>query len=535
MRCIVLKTGSDLDPTIPNSVISMHAKFSDIECARKMFDTMPHKDSISWNSMINCYVQNGYFVDSLNMFKEMYVLGFIPKPELIASILSVCARTRQLRLGREIHAVLVVDERIEDSVFLWTALVGLYMKCNDSLMAFCVFDRMESKNEVSWTSMVSGCAANHNYDIALDCFRAMQLEGIKPNRVTLIAVLPACAELGSIKHGREIHGYAFRHGFDSEFLFSSALIHMYCKCREALRPAKLIFERSTVKDVVMWSSIIASYSQTRDTAEEAIKHFHQMQMEGIQPNSVTLLAVLSACTNLASVNHGRAVHGYILKSSFSYETFIANSLINMYLKCGCLMDSHQIFKEMYVKDPISWSGLINAHALHGYGEEALQLFLEMQELGLEPDAITYLAILSACNHAGLVEEGQKLFAEAVKDDKILLTTEHYACYIDLLGKAGKLEDAYEIVTTMSIKPSTRIWSSLISACKIHGRLEVAEMLAHRLIKLDPENAANYMLLSMVYAESGNWFGVEEVRREMTVRGLRKSYGFSKIELENDNW
>ncbi|KAA8522653.1 hypothetical protein F0562_009185 [Nyssa sinensis] len=502
LHCVAVSTGSDLQPVVSNSLISMYAKFSNIDCARTLFAAMPQRDTITWNSMINCSIQNGYFAESLRIFKEMYVRGFVPKSELIASILSVCGKTKDLRLGREIHALVVIDGRIEDSAFLWTALVDLYMKCNDSLMALRVFDRMEDKNDVSWTSMVSGFAANGDYNNALYCFRAMQLEGIKPNRVTLIAILPVCAVLGSIKHGREIHGYAFRHGFNSEFRFSSALIHVYCKCGEGLRPAKIIFERSTGKDVVMWSSIIASYSQSRETAEEAIKHFHQMQMEGIQPNSVTVLAVVSACTNLSSVNHGRAIHCYILKSGLNSDLFLGNSLIDMYSKCGYLIDSQQIFKEMPVRDCISWSILISSQGLHGCGKEALQLFHEMQEHGVEPDAITYLAIISACNHAGLVEEGKKLFGRALKHNKMLLTIEHYACYIGLLGRAGKIDDACEVVSTMPMKPSTRIWSSLISACKVYERFEVAESLAHRLIKSDPENAANYTLLSMVYAESG---------------------------------
>ncbi|RVW36934.1 Pentatricopeptide repeat-containing protein, mitochondrial [Vitis vinifera] len=196
------------------------------------------------------------------------------------------------------------------------------------------------------------------------------------------------------------------------------------------------------------------------------------------------------------------------------------------------MASRQIFQEMPRRDSVSWSTLISAHGLHGQGEKALQLFREMQERGADVDAITFLAVLSACNHTGLVKEGQELFNDAMKDNKISLTMEHYACYIDLLGRSGKLQDACDMINTMPMKPSTRIWSSFVSACKVHGRLQFAEMLAHQLVKLEPGNAANYTLLSMVYAESSNWMGVEEVRKVMRDRGLRKNYGFSQIELEN---
>ncbi|PON81365.1 Tetratricopeptide-like helical domain containing protein [Trema orientale] len=511
LHCLALKSGSSNDAVVSNSLISMYAKYSLPQPARHVFDTMSHKDTVSWNSIINCYIQNGHPAKALQILRQMYLSGFVLKPELIACIISVCARGQQLRLGREIHALVVTDERIQESVFLSTALLDFYFRCRRSVMALHVFNRMPVKNEVSWTSMISGCAANLNYDMAMDCLRAMQL--------------------GWIKHGKEIHGYAVRHGFHSDPNCSAALIHMYCKCEEASPAAKLIFERSTVKDVVLWSSIIGSYARHGHEAK-AIKLFNQMQEKGIEPNSVTLLAVISACTSLSSLDLASEVHGYALKPGFT-EIFIGNALINMYAKSGCVEAARQFFKEMPIKDSISWSTLIESYGLHGFGEQALQLFHEMQQAGVEADQVTFLSILSACNHSGLVEEGQKIFHHLMEArNKIPLTVEHYACYVDLLGRSGKLEDACEVVRAMHMEASPRIWTSLISCCKLHGRLEVAEVLARQLVKSEPENAANYTLLSMVYAETGNWLGVEEMRRAMQVKGLKKSQGFSQIRLEN---
>ncbi|KAH0994242.1 hypothetical protein GBA52_005725 [Prunus armeniaca] len=367
LHCLSLKSGCDSDPVVSNSLISMYAKFTIVEAARQVFDEMPERDTITWNSLINCYVQNGHLEEGLKVLKQMYLHGSIPKAELIASIVSVCARTRELRLGREIHGLVIVDGRIKESVFLSTALVDLYMRCHDSLMALHVFNQMEVKNEVSWTALISGCIANHSYDIAMECFRAMQL----------------------------------------------------------------IFERIPVKDVVVWSLIIGSYSQCGNNAK-ALKLFSQMRAEGIEPNSVTLLAIISACTSLSSLNLGCGVHSYVLKSGLSFDIFIGNALINMYAKCGCIKDAHQIFKEMPRKDSVSWSTMIGSYGLHGH------------------------------------------------------------------------------------------------SCKVHGRLEKAESFAHHLVTTEPENAANYTLLSMVHAETGNWLGVEEVRRVMRIQGLRKCYGFSRV-------
>lgn len=533
LHCFIFKSGFDSDPVVTNSLISMYAKFLDTQSAYTLFDQMPCKDTVSWNVMVNCFVQNGFGLQALEMFRKMYTLGFRTKPELIASVLSVCVQTGCLGIGRAIHAIVIADERIEETVFLSTALVDLYWRCQKPVMAFYIFDKMEVRNEVSWTAMISGCAADHNYETALDCFISMQDEGVKPNRVTLIAILPACARTGCGKHGKQIHGYAFRHGYDSDICFLSALIHMYCKSGETLENAKLTFKLSNNKDVVLWSSIIAGCSQSEDGAEESIIFFNQMQREEIAPNYVTMLGLISACTNLSSISHGRVVHGCVLKYGLVSELSIGNCLVNMYSKCGSLTDSHQSFKELSTRDSISWGALINAYALHGCGEEALNLFYDMKTNGIEADSITYLAVLSACNHAGLVEEGHTLFNEAVKVDNQSFGVKHYACHIDLLGRAGKLEEACDVIKAMPMKPSIRIWSSLVSACKLHGRLGVAEMLAHQLILSEPESAALHTLLSMVHAESGNWSGVEEARNTMKMRGLKKTCGFSRIEVENE--
>ncbi|KAK7412179.1 hypothetical protein VNO78_03629 [Psophocarpus tetragonolobus] len=528
LHCFALKTASLSEIVVSNSIITMYAKFSDVESARQVFDTMPHRDPITWNSMINGYLQNGRLEEALNALKNVHLLGFVPKPELLASVVSICGRKTGSRIGRQIHALLLVDERIAQSVFLSTALVDFYLRSDDSLMALRVFDGMEVKNEVSWTAMISGCIAKQDYGEAFECFRAMQAEGVCPNRVTLIALLPACAEPGLVKHGKEIHGYAFRHGFESCPSFSSALLNTYCQCGESLHLAELIFEGSSFRDVVLWTSVIGSYSRRGDSYK-ALKLFNKMRTEETEPNYVTLLIVISACTNFTSLKHGFGLHGYIIKFGFGFSISVGNALVNMYAKCGCLDSSRKMFLEMPNRDSVTWSSLIHAYGLHGCGEKALQLFNEMNDRGVKPDAITFLAVLSACNHAGLVTEGQRIFKQINAYYKIPLTIEHYASLVDLLGRSGKLEDAFEILRTMPMKPSARVWSSLVSACKLHGRLDIAELLAPQLIRSEPNNACNYRLLNRIYAEHGHWLDTEQVRKAMKLQRLNKCYGFSRIE------
>nr|VDD40736.1 unnamed protein product [Brassica oleracea] len=530
IHCLCLKSGADRDTIISNSLVSMYAKFSNTSSARKVFDEMLERDTVSYCSIVNCYIQDGLLCEAVKLLKEMYFDGFVPKSELIASLLSLCTRVgRSSKVARMLHALSLVDERMQGSVLLSTALVDMYLKFDDPARAFHVFERMEVKNEVSWTAMISGCVANGNYEMGVDFFLAMQRENLRPNRVTLMSILPACGALDSgLRLVKEIHGFSFRSGFDSDDRLTSALVTMYCRCGN-VRLARLVFEGSKMRDVVMWSSMIGGYAEAGDCSE-AINLLNQMREEGTEPNSVTLLAVVSACTHSASLSFASRIHSYILKCGFMSNILLGNALIDMYAKCGSLLAARKVFYQLNEKDVVSWSSMINAYGLHGHGSEALEIFQEMIKSGEKPDAMAFLAVLSACNHAGLVEEAQTIFREAEKINRMTLTLEHYACYINLLGRSGKIEDAVEAVKNMPMKPSARIWSSLLSACEIHDRRDVAhEIIASELMKSEPDNPANYVLLSKIHAESGNCYGAEEVRRVMQRRGLKKSYGFSKVE------
>ncbi|OWM89235.1 pentatricopeptide repeat-containing protein At4g31070, mitochondrial [Punica granatum] len=529
LHCVALKSGSTSDAVVSNSIISMYSKFSRPEPARRVFDEMPSRDPITRNALINCYLQNGCLRGSLEALREMCLHGFFPRPELVAGIVSACGRSGNIRLGKQIHARILFDPRSEGSVLLSTALFHMYLRCHDSWTGFRLFDRMPTKNEVSWTALVSGCISNNEYEMAISCLREMQDRGLSPNRVTLICLLQACPGLASLQLGKEIHGYAIRHGFDSEDHFSAALLHMYCECGEGVNRSRAVFNSYKSKDVVSWSSMIRSYARTGE-ADSAIELFSHMRIEGVGPNSVTLLAVISACTAMSSLILGQSVHGYLIKSGLNTQEFVENSLIDMYCKCGCLQASCQIFNEMAEPDLVSWSALIAAYGLHGHGQVALELFHEMKDRSIEPDGVTLLSALSACNHAGFAEEGQKLFKDAVKENKIPINSEHYSCFVDLLGKSGQLTDACEVIKTMPVKPTLKVWTSLVSACKAQGRLDIAEKLVHQLIKAEPKNPSNNTLLSMVRAERSDWAGVEDVRRLMRGQGPQKHSGISRIDL-----
>ncbi|EPS63937.1 hypothetical protein M569_10844, partial [Genlisea aurea] len=509
IHCNAFKTAAvdSSDPTVSNSLLAMYSKHRDTPSAVKLFDEMPHRDSVSWSSMINCYSRSGLSRKAMHTFTQMYSRGFAPTPELMAACLSACRKDENSKFGRAIHGLVFVDERVEDcSSFLASSLVDFYCKAHDLSTACCVFDRIPEKNVASWTAMICGWIQYGDHIRAIECLKAMQRENTEPNVVTLISVLPAVAP------GKEIHAYAIRRGCDSDPRLSSALLHVYCSCGGVrnLHVARLIFDRSA-KEITMWSSMIAGYSKSKGQARKSIKLFNRMQTEGIRPNNVTMLGLISACSNLISLSDGHGVHGHSMKSGLISHLPVQNAMIDMYAKCGSLSESEKVFHGISNRDCISWSALINAYGLYGCAEKALKCFYELLGSEIEPDGVAYLAALSACNHGGMEDEGKAIFELARKDGGTL-SSEHYACYVDLLGRAGKLEDAYSVVCSMPMRPSPRILTSLASACKLHGRLNLAEALAGILINDEPEKAATHKLVSMIYAESGNWPKVEEIRR-----------------------
>ncbi|KFK29686.1 hypothetical protein AALP_AA7G165600 [Arabis alpina] len=493
--------------------------------------------------------------EALRLYKQkIHPLGTDGFTAILPSIIKACSFQQEpFLLGTQLHCVClksgadcdtVVSNSLismytkfsstysarKGSVLLSTALVDMYLKFGDPALAFHVFDQMEVKNEVSWTAMISGCVANHNYEMGIDLFIAMQRENVRPNRVTLMSILPALVEFGSgLRMVKEIHGFSFRHGFHSDDRLTAVLMTIYCRCGN-VSLSRLLFEESKVRDVVMWSSMIGGYAETGDCSE-AMNLLSQMRKEGTEPNLVTLLAVVSACTHSASLSFASKIHSHILKCGFMSTTVLGNALTDMYAKCGSLLAARKVFDEHYEKDLVSWSSMINAYGLHGHGSEALEIFQGMIKSAEEVDAMAFLAVLSACNHAGLVEEAKSIFTQAGKTYQMPLTLEHYACYINLLGRSGKIDDAIEVIRNMPMNPSERIWSSLLSGCEIHGRLDVAgHIIANEIMTSEPDNPANYVLLSKIHTGSGNFYGAEEVRNIMQRRGLNKCYGFSQIKL-----
>jgi len=393
-----------------------------------------------------------------------------------------------------------------------------------------VFDKMPVRDVVSWNAMIAGYVQNGQGGESLKLFSQMQLAGMKADSVTVSSILPACANLADLEQGKKIHDYITSSGFESDVFVGSALVDMYAKCR-SIENARHVFDKMSRRDVVTWNSMIAGYAQN-GLGNEALMLMYKMQLSGMKPNSVTVMSVLSVCTNLAALQQGKEIHGLIIRDGLESDVIVGSALVVMYAKCGNIIIARQVFDRIPQRDVALWNAIISGYAMHGRGEETLKLFYEMQQARIAPDGITLTSVLSACSHAGLVNEGWQYFRSMSRDYGIMPTVEHYACMVDLLGRSGCLSEAQHFINKMPLEPDACVLGALLGACRVHGNIELAECVAERLFVLEPQNAGNYVLLSNIYATAGRGDDVAKIRKMMRDRGLIKNPGCSWIEVDN---
>eukprot|EP01018_Ginkgo_biloba_P001343 Gb_25869 [translate_table: standard] len=541
-----------------NSMIAGYAQNGYVDEALKLFQKMPERNVVSWNALIAGYAQNGYYEEALELFKRMQLVNMKPNSKTFVSVLPACAGLTDLEQGNAIHEE-VIRIGCQSDVSVGNALVDMYAKCGVTKNARHVFDemtrrdtvswnamiagyaqngnidealrlfqKMPSPNVVSWTAMIAGCAQNGFSKEALRVFRQMQLVGVKPNAKTFASVLPACSNLATLDQGKEIHEEIIINEIQSDVFVGSALVDMYAKC-ERIESARYLFDKMSERNVVSWNAMIAGYAQSGQ-GEEALKLFRQMHLAGVKTNSKTYTSVLSACASLTALEQGKEIHGEIIRSGIQSELFAGSALVDMYAKCGSIENARYVFDKLHRRDLVSWNAMIAGYAMHGCGKEALNIFEQMQHYATDPDHVTLVGVLSACCHAGLVDEGRQYFDCMDQYYHITPAMEHYGCIVDLLGRAGHLDEAQDFINKMPIKPDATTWGCLLGACKIHKNLELGERVAEYLFELDPKNAASYVLLSSIYAEAGRWDDIENVRKMMRDSQVKKKPGCSWIEI-----
>jgi pentatricopeptide repeat protein len=359
----------------------------------------------------------------------------------------------------------------------------------------------------------------------------MQLRGVKPNRVTFMAVLNACASVAALSKGRRVHKQIIQSGCVSDAFVASSLVDMYAKCG-SIKDASSVFNMIPVRDVVAWNAMILGHVKCGQ-GQEALQLSQQMQQEGVEPDSVTFVGILSACASVAALEEGSRVHKWIIERGFGSHPFVANSLVDMYAKCGSIEDAQRVFNRMPTHNLISWNAMLGGYAMHGQAEEALGHFEQMCEKGVEMNSVTFVVLLSACKHRGLLDEGLHYFESMGSVYGISATVEQYTCMVDLLGCAGHLDEAEDLIKTMSCEQNACVWIALLSSCRNHSNVKMGERIAKWVQKLDPGNPAGYVLLSSIYATAGKWDLSRRIEKLRLEKGVSKQSACTWIEVNNE--
>ncbi|GMH15938.1 hypothetical protein Nepgr_017779 [Nepenthes gracilis] len=522
----VIRYGFESDIDVLNSLITMYMKCGDILGARSLFDRMPKRDTISWNAIISGYIENGECLEGLRLFLEMQKQAFYPDLMTMTSVISACEVLADEGLGRKIHGyVIKTGLRLEVSVC--NSLIIMYSSVGNWSEAERVFSMMESRDVVSWTSMISSYEDNGFPEKAVETYKSMEAEGIMPDEITLASVISACASLGLLDMGVRIHGLAKRTGYISYVIVCNALIDLYSKCL-CIDKAVEVFHQIRDKNIISWTSIIMGL-RINNRCFEAMFYFRQMKIS-VEPNSITLLSVLPSCGRVGALMCGKEIHAYAFRTGLAFEGFLPNSLLDMYVRCGRMKPAWNQFNDQK-NDIAAWNIMLSGYAQKGLGTLAIELFQRMAASNVHPDAVTFISLLCACSKSGMVTEGLKYFDIMKNDYCIVPNLKHYACMVDLLGRAGHLEDAYEFIQRMPLKPDSAIWGALLNSCRIHRNVELGELAAQHIFEVNKQSVGYYILLSNLYADNGKWDKLARVRNMMRERGLIVDPGCSWIEVK----
>ncbi|CAK7356729.1 unnamed protein product [Dovyalis caffra] len=573
-----------LEPSSPahlSRLISIYSNFNLLHESLFVFNTLHSPPVLAYKSIIRCYVANGLLVQSLDLFLQMRSSGKKPDHNVFPSLLKSCTLLSDLKLGESVHGCIIrlgmdfdlytcnalmnmygkfqkvfSDKfRIEQNVSLNQARYILpqtnanstiinqrYSKTNCRYMVEVdrrgsimdsvkrVFEMMPKRDVVSWNTVIAGNAETGKYEEALMMVREMGSENLKPDSFTLSSVLPILAEYVDVHKGKEIHGYAIRHGFDNDVFIGSSLVDMYAKCAR-VEDALQVFNILPQRDSISWNSIVAGCVQN-GLFDEGLRFFHQMLKAKVKPVPISFSSIMPACANLTALHLGKQLHGFIIRVGYEDNMFVASSLVDMYAKCGYIKVARWIFDRMDVHDMVSWTAIIMGYASHGQAYYAVSLFEQMEMEGVRPTYVAFVAVLTACSHAGMIDAAWRYFNSMTQNYGIDPGLEHYAAMADLLGRAGKLDEAFELISSMH-RPAGSVWSSLLSACSVHGNFDLAEKVAKKIFEVDPENTGAYVLLCNIYAAAQRWKDAAKLRYLMRNKGIKKTTAFSWIKVKND--
>lgn len=521
---------------LQHRILSLYVRCKEFDDAHRLLGEMTVRNVVACN-MVICGV-----VDDRSHCKSNIYLGFscfrsmlfeTVRPDDITfnGLIRTCIELNNIEINRQLHCF-IVKLGFDSNCFVVTALVDLYAKSGLVEYARHAFDYVLYKDLVLWNVIVNCYASNYMAKETFGIFKSMRLEGVKVDEFTFSSLLNLCGNLGSCDVGKQIHGIAIKQSFDLDVLVASTLVDMYAK-NENIGDARRAFEMISVRNVVSWNTMIVAYKHQGE-GKEAIRLFQKMlQKEDFNPDELTLASIVSSCGNLSVINELMQVHAYTIKLGFQSFLSNANALIDAYSKCGSIVNASQCFGSILAPDLFAWTSLICAYAFHGLVKEATECFEKMLTHGIRPDRITFLGVLSACSHGGLIHKGLHYFKTMINEYHIVPDSEHYTCLIDLIGRAGLLDEAFSVLTSIPAEACPDTLGAFIGACKVHGNVELAKWAAEKLFALEPKKPTNYILMSNVYSSEGHWTDVARIRKMMRNSCDHKAPGCSWVEIGGD--
>ncbi|KAL1344193.1 hypothetical protein HN51_018063 [Arachis hypogaea] len=516
-----IKAGLASDPQLSNALTSMYAKCDDLGASQLLFEEMGERNVVSWNTMIGAYGQNGFSDKALFCFKEMLKEGLNPSPVTMMNLLSA-------NVDPETFHCYITKCGLINNDSVVTSLVCLYAKQGFTDIAKLLYKCFPSKRLICLTAIVSSYSEKGDIDSAVECFiQTLQLD-IKPDAVALITVLHGVNNPSHFAIGCAFHGYALKSGLTTDSLVANGLISMYSKFDE-IEAALSLFTDMSEKPLITWNSVISGCVQAGKSSD-AMLLFCKMNACRQKSDAITIASLLSGCCQLGDLRIGETLHGYVLRNDVELEEFTGTALIDMYTKCGRLDYAEKVFHS--INDPClaTWNSIISGYSLYGLEHKSFSCYSKLQEQGLKPDKITFLGVLAACIHGGLVCEGIEYFRIMTEEHKLMPGLQHYACIVGLLGRASFFEEAIEFINNMKIRPDSAVWGALLSACCIQQEIRLGECLAKKLFFLNNKNGGFYVLMSNLYAIVGRWGDVARVRDMMRDSGGDGCSGVSVIEV-----
>ncbi|XP_049406021.1 pentatricopeptide repeat-containing protein At5g19020, mitochondrial [Solanum stenotomum] len=586
---IIFDSCNKLDAVSCNIMLCGYVKFGFLNEAYELFDKMTERNCVSYTTMIMGLIQKGFWSEGIWVFRDMRYFGVGPNEVTMVNVISAYLHCGGIKVDKMLHglvlkigvmdfvhvstnllhlyclggclkdAMMLFSEMHEKNVVSWNVMLNGYSKAGLVDLAKDVFEQIVDKDVVSWGTIIDGYLQAARLNDAVEIYRDMLYTGLRPNDVMIVDFLSTCGQGMSNFEGRQFHGVGVKMGFDLLDFIQATIIHFYAACGEVdlarlqfevgnkdhvacwnaliaglvrnrkIDEARNLFDQMPARDVFSWSSMISGYSQS-EQPDLALELFHEMLAIGVKPNEITMVSVVSSIATLGTLKEGRWAHDYICKNSIPLNDNLSAALIDMYAKCASVNDALELFNQIREKavDVSPWNAIICGLAMHGHAQLSLHIFSDMLRQNIKPNLITFIGVLSACCHAGLVEAGEQHFQSMTKLYNVKPNIKHYGCMVDLFGRAGRLKEAEELIRSMSMEADIIIWGTLLAACRTHGNTEIGERAAENLARVEPSHGPSRVLLSNIYADAGKWDDAFLTRQAMRSRRLTRTTAYSGV-------